>query len=51
MPEMAARSTSHGSGALLLTVVGIDLSPTTTVVIYPEQLFRGGSRRFVAREG
>jgi len=46
-----ARSTSLGFGPVRWTVVGIDITPTTTLVIFPEQLFRSGIRRRVAREG
>lgn len=46
-----ARSASLGFGPVRWTVVGIEITPTTTFVIFPEQLFRGGIRRLVAREG
>jgi hypothetical protein len=38
-------------GPLWWTVVGLEITPTATVVIYPEQLFRSRIRRLVEREG
>lgn len=46
-----ARSAALGLGRLRLTVVGIDLAPGATYVIFPEQLLRGRVRRLVEREG
>jgi hypothetical protein len=46
-----ARSASLGVGPLRLTVVGIDVTRTTTLVIFPEVLFRRRIRRLVARDG
>lgn len=44
-----ARSASLGHGTL--TVVGIELAPGATWVIYPEQILRSRVRRLVEREG
>lgn len=46
-----ARSASLGFGPIRWTVVGIDITPTTTLVIFPEQPLRCRIRRRVAREG
>ena len=46
-----ARSAVMRYGPLRRTVVGLEITPTATLVIYPEEWFRSRVRRLVEREG
>lgn len=46
-----ARSTVMRQGPLRTTVVGLEITPTATLVLFPEHQFRSRIRRLVEREG